>query len=191
MKKVLLRLADGFEEVEALTVVDYLRRKDISCETCSIKKETKVKGAHGISVEADVTLDEIKVVDDYDGIVLPGGLPGATNLRDDERVIGLVRKLNKNKKLVAAICAAPIVLERAGIIEEKDVTSYPGLEGDLKGANYSEELVVEDGNIITARGPAVAVYFALKIVEYLVGKESVKELKEDILLDMVEKKLER
>jgi len=182
-------LADGFEEVEALTVVDYLRRMDISCETCSIKEGNKVKGAHEIIVEADAVLRDIKNTEDYDGVILPGGLPGSSNLRDDERVINLIRELNKDRKLVAAICAAPIVLERAGIIDGKDVTSYPGCEGELKSANYSEELVVVDGNVITARGPAVAVYFALKIVEYFVGKTSANQLKEDILLDMVEKKV--
>lgn len=190
MKKVLLMLANGFEEVEALSVVDYLRRTNIVCNTCSIVKEELVKGAHEIVVKADVILDEIIDIDNYDGIILPGGLPGSTNLRDDERVIDLVKEFNKNGKLVAAICAAPIVLEKAGIIDGKNVTSYPGLEGDLKGAIYSEDLVVEDGNIITGRGPAVAVYFALKIIEYLTGKETAIALKKDILLDMVEEKVE-
>ncbi len=189
MKKVLLMLADGFEEVEAFTVVDYLRRMDIVCTTCSIVEDNKVKGAHSIIVETDKKLSEIKD-DEYDGIVLPGGLPGATNLRDDKRVIKLIQNFNKRNKLIAAICAAPIILEKAGIIEGKDITSYPGFEEDLKSGNYKEDLVVKDGNIITARGPAVAVYFALEIVEYLVGDEKRKSLRKDILLDMVEEKVE-
>jgi 4-methyl-5(b-hydroxyethyl)-thiazole monophosphate biosynthesis len=191
MKKVLLMLADGFEEVEALTVVDYLRRSNIICDTCSIVNEKTVKGAHEIVVESDLILDEMSDVHNYDGIILPGGLPGSTNLRDDEGVIGIVKDFNEKGKLVAAICAAPIVLERAGIINGKNVTSYPGLEGDLMGANYCEDLVVQDGNILTARGPAAAVYFSLKIIEYLAGKETAIEISKDILLDMVEEKVER
>ncbi|MCF6464487.1 DJ-1 family glyoxalase III [Clostridium sp. Cult2] len=191
MKKVLLLLAEGFEEVEALTTVDYLRRMDIIVDICSITEETKVKGAHRIVVEADKVLKEIDSIKNYDGMVIPGGLPGATNLRDDGRVIDMVKEFNDGGKLVAAICAGPIVLERAGIIKGKKVTSYPGFEGDLKESEYKDDLVVQDNNIITARGPAVAVYFALKIVENLVGKEKKEELKKDILLDMVEENISK
>lgn len=189
MKKVLLLLAKGFEEVEALTTVDYLRRMDIIVDTCSITEEIKVEGAHRIVVEADKVLGKIDSIKNYDGLVIPGGLPGATNLRDDGRVIDMVKEFNDGGKLVAAICAGPIVLERAGIIKGKKVTSYPGFEGDLKESEYSDDLVVQDGNIITARGPAVAVYFALKIVENLVGEGKKEGLKEDILLDLVERNI--
>lgn len=189
MKRVLIMLADGFEEVESLTVVDYLRRIDIVCDTVSITNDRIVKGAHQIVVKTDKILEEINNSSVYDALVLPGGMPGATNLRDDDKVINLVREFNEKGKLVGAICAAPIVLQKAGIIDGKRVTSYPGFENELRGANYSEELVVRDGNIITARGPAVAVYFAIEIVKYLCGKEFAKKLKEDILLDMVEKKV--
>ncbi len=185
MKKILLFLAEGFEEVEALTVVDYLRRMDIVVDTCSITEEKEVKGAHEIIVLADKILNEIEGPKDYDGIVIPGGMPGATNLRDEEKVIKLVQEFNHEEKLIAAICAGPIVLERAGILEGREVTSYPGFEGELKGI-YKEELVVQDKNIITARGPAVAVYFALKILENLLDRNRVEDLKKDILLDMVE-----
>ncbi|NLW22496.1 MAG: DJ-1/PfpI family protein [Tissierellia bacterium] len=186
MKKVLLLLAEGFEEVEAFTTVDYLRRMDIIVDTCSINGEKRVTGAHRITVEADKDLNEIHSIKNYDGMVIPGGLPGATNLRDNGRVIELVQDFNKEGKLLAAICAGPIVLQRAGIIKGKKVTSYPGFDNDLKEGIYTDELVVQDGNIITARGPAVAVYFAIKIVENLVGKEKGEELGKDILLDMVE-----
>ncbi|NLV76015.1 MAG: DJ-1/PfpI family protein [Tissierellia bacterium] len=185
MKKVLLLLAEGFEEVEALTTVDYLRRMDIIVDTCSIE-EKKVQGAHRITIEADKKIDEIDDIKNYDGLVIPGGIPGATNLRDDDRVIKLVKEFNQEEKIIAAICAGPIVLERAGILKGKKVTSYPGFEDDLKESSYKEDLVVQDGNIITARGPAVAVYFAIKLVENLVGKEKASELRRDILLDMVE-----
>lgn len=186
MKKVVLLLAEGFEEVEALTTVDYLRRMDIIVDTCSIKGGKSVQGAHRIVVEADKELHEINNMKNYDGIIIPGGMPGATNLRDNDKVIELVKQFNQEEKLIGAICAGPIVLQRAGILKGKEVTSYPGFEDDLKGSIYKESLVVQDGNIITARGPAVAVYFAIKLVENLVGEEKAEELRKDILLDMVE-----
>lgn len=186
MKKILLFLAEGFEEIEALTVVDYLRRMDIGVDTCSITGEKQVKGAHEIPVLADMVLDELEKPEEYAGLVIPGGMPGATNLRDNSRVIELVKEFHKDGKLVAAICAGPIVLEEAGILEGREVTSYPGFEEELKGI-YKEDVVVKDGNIITARGPATAVYFALEILESLSDKNRVEDLKKDILLDMVEK----
>lgn len=181
MKKVLLFLADGFEEVEALTVVDYLRRMDIEVNTVSITKDKKVKGAHDIVVIADNLISEINDIDAYDGVVIPGGMPGATNLRDNGKVIDIVKSVNEKKRLVAAICAGPMVLERAGIIKGRKVTSYPGFEDELKDGRYIEENVVKDENIITARGPVLAVDFAIEIVRYLLGEEKVVELKKDIL----------
>ena len=179
--KILLFLADGFEEVEALTVVDYLRRMDIDVETVSITEDKKVRGAHNITVIADNIVSELKDIDPYNGVVIPGGLPGATNLRDNPKVIEIVKELNKNKKLTAAICAGPIVLERAGIIKGKKITSYPGFEDQLKEGIYMEENIVRDGSIITGRGPALAVDFAIEIVDYLLGEEKAMELKRDIL----------
>ncbi|MBU5312588.1 DJ-1/PfpI family protein [Tissierella carlieri] len=181
MKKVILFLAEGFEEVEALTVVDYLRRKDINVDTVSITEDNEVKGAHEIVVLADKTINDIKDIDDYDAVIIPGGLPGATNLRDNDKVIDVVKKINENGKLTAAICAGPIVLERAGIIKDKEITSYPGFEDDLKNGVYIEQNVVRDGSIITARGPALAVDFAIEIIKYLLGEEKSEELKKDIL----------
>ncbi len=180
--KVIVFLADGFEEVEALTVVDYLRRMDIVVDTVSISQGKEVKGAHDISVLADKTIDQIENVDSYDGVIIPGGLPGATNLRDNPKVIEFVEKMGQGNKLAAAICAGPIVLERAGVIKGKKVTSYPGFEDQLPGGIYQKQDVVRDGNIITARGPALAVYFAIEIVGYLLGDEKAKELKDQILL---------
>jgi 4-methyl-5(b-hydroxyethyl)-thiazole monophosphate biosynthesis len=181
MKKVILFLAEGFEEVEALTVVDYLRRKNINVDTVSITEDNKVKGAHEIVVLADKIINDIKDIDDYDAVIIPGGLPGATNLRDNDKVIDVVKKVNENGKLISAICAGPIVLERAGVINGKNVTSYPGFEDDLKNGIYIEKNVVRDGNIITARGPALAVDFAIEIIRYLLGEEKAEELKKDIL----------
>ena len=179
--KILLFLADGFEEVEALTVVDYLRRMEITVETVSITEDERVKGAHDISIIADTNLSKLEDIASYDGVVIPGGLPGATNLRDNQDVVKIVKKMNENGKLTAAICAGPIVLEKAGIIKGKKVTSYPGFEEGLNGGIYLEENVVRDGNIITSRGPALAVDFAIEIIDYLLGKEKTRELKRDIL----------
>lgn len=126
-------------------------------------------------------IDDIKGIDMYDGVVIPGGLPGATNLRDDKRVIEIVEGMNDKGKLIGAICAGPIVLEKAGIIKGKNITSYPGFEDQLTDSSYSEKSVVKDGNIITSRGPSLAVDFAIEIVSYLLGEDKAQELKDDIL----------
>lgn len=179
MQKVAVMLADGFEEVEALTVVDIVRRVGITCDMFSISGE-EVKGAHDIVVKADKLIsDEIK---EYDVIVLPGGMPGATNLRDNEEVIKLVKYFNNNNKIIGAICAAPIILGKADIIEGKNVTSYPGFEKELSKGNYLEEHVVVDGNIITSRGPATAMLFAYKILE-LLQCDKWKNLSEGMLFN--------
>ncbi len=179
--KVIVFLADGFEEVEALTTVDYLRRAGIQVDTVSITRDKEVKGAHDISVWADQTMDDIEGIGSCDGVIIPGGMPGASNLRNDDRVIDIVKKAYENQKLVAAICAGPIVLERAGIIQGKRITSYPGFKKQLPGGAYQEENVVQDGNLITARGPALAVDFAVEIVICLLGEKKAKELKDGIL----------
>ena len=182
--KVLVFLAEGFEEVEALTVVDYLRRTDIKVDTVSITEDKLVKGAHDIIVTADKLLSDVKHPQIYNGLIIPGGMPGATNLKDNSNVIKLVKKFDKENKLVAAICAGPIVLQEAGIISGKRVTSYPGFEDQLEGCNYCKDKVTRDGNIITARGPAIAVDFVMKIIEYLLGKGKINALKESILYEM-------
>lgn len=179
--KVIVFLADGFEEVEALTAVDYLRRKNIEVETLSITDMKTVEGAHNIAVIADKLLSQLENISSYDGIIIPGGLRGAENLRDNENVIEVIKKANQDNKLLAAICAAPIVLERAGVIKGKKITSYPGFEEQLKDSIYQNQTVVTDGNIITSRGPALAVDFALEIIKYLLGNKKAEELKKDIL----------
>ncbi|NFJ31479.1 DJ-1/PfpI family protein [Clostridium botulinum] len=183
MTKVLIFIADGFEEIEALTVVDLLRRANIRCDMCSIASNKEVKGAHNILVNVDKTLEEIKT-NDYSSLVIPGGMPGAANLRDNNKVINLVKEFNRDEKLIAAICAGPIVLSKANIIKGKEVTSYPGFEEDLKEGIYKEDLVVQDGNIITSRGPSAAMYFAFKILENF-KKDSAKEIKEDMLFHLL------
>ena len=180
MKKTAVLLADGFEEIEALTVVDIMRRGNVLCDMISINN-IEVIGAHNIKVSTDKILDE--TIYDYDLIVFPGGMPGATNLKKDKKVIETVKKFDEEGKLVAAICAAPIVLAEAGIIQEKNVTSYPGFEDELKGCNYKEEKVVVDGNIITSRGPATAMEFSYKLLEVL-GNETYNDLKKGMLYNV-------
>ena len=180
--KVIVFLADGFEEVEALTVVDYLRRVEgVTVDMISIGEGLEVVGAHHIRVKADKNIKELEDIGLYDGVVIPGGMPGATNLRDHAGVIKIVQAINEQEKLVGAICAGPIVLERAKVIGGKKVTSYPGFEGDLPNSIYKEGDVVLDGNIITARGPAKAQDFAIEIVRFLAGQDQAEALKVDIL----------
>lgn len=187
MKKVVVLLAEGFEEIEALSVVDILRRAGVVCHMCSIG-EKMVSGAHKIKIEADLLFDETDF-DDYDALVLPGGMPGSSYLRDDKRVIDIVKKYNKEGKIIGAICAAPIVLERAGIIDERVITSYPSEKETLKASRYVEELVAVDNNLITSRGPATALYFAYEILNKLGDCDEAVNLKEGMLLNFAESKI--
>ncbi|QBD85237.1 DJ-1/PfpI family protein [Clostridium tetani] len=180
VKKIVVMLAKGFEEIEALTVVDILRRVGVDCKTCSITEEKMVKGAHNIYVKSDTLLKDFKEYE-FSGIVLPGGMPGATNLRDNKTVIGIIKEFNDENKLIAAICAAPIVLKEADIVENKNITSYPGFEEELKGSNYKEDKVVQHGNIITSRGPSTAIDFTFKILENIIDEKELEELKKSML----------
>ena len=167
MSKVAVMLAEGFEEGEALTIVDIIRRANIECHTISTVGE-KVCGCHDIVVKADsIISDDVK---EYDMVVLPGGLPGATNLRDDDRVIKLLKEMNKAGKFVCAMCAAPIVLGKAGVLEGKNFTAYVGYDEKIETTgSFKEDSVVVDGNLITSRGPATAYAFAYKLVDVLGG----------------------
>lgn len=175
-KKTLIMLADGFEEIEAITVIDILRRADIEVITAGIN-DIKVQGSHGITVIADKKLAQIK--GDFDACVLPGGMPGATNLASSEKVNSFIKQMHKNGKIIAAICASPaIVLAPLGILQNKTATCFPGMQGNFgKKVIYKEENVVIDGNIITSRGPATTLLFALAIVEKLSGKETSEKIK--------------
>lgn len=184
MKRVAIILAEGFEEIEALTVVDVLRRAKIDCDMISIDKEF-VTSSHNIMVKADKTIDD--TIKEYDMIVLPGGLPGANNLANNDTVIELIKYFDENKKYIAAICASPaIVLSVAGIEKNRYITSYPEekFEKLLEKSNYIEELVVVDDNLITSRGPATTMLFAYKIVDVLGGDSS--SLKEGMLWNELE-----
>lgn len=171
-------LAEGFEEIEAVTVIDVLRRAQVEVVTVGTVTAS-VRGSHGIGLVADTTLAEIGE-GLRDALVLPGGLPGSTNLRDDPRVRRAVCEHLEKGRLVAAICAAPIVLEAAGVLRGRRATSYPGQA--LPSATYLEERVVEDGNLITSRGPGTAFQFSLRIVERLVGGQVAAQLRHRMLV---------
>ena len=164
MKKIAVLCKDGFEEIEALTPVDVLRRANVHVDLVGMD-DLKVISSHQITIQMDCVFnDQIK---EYDGIVIPGGLPGATNLRDDARVIEIVQQFNQEHKLIAAICAGPIVLAKAGILKDKICTCSPGFETQLTGANYQEAIVQKDDHIITGKGPAAALEFGYTILESL------------------------
>ena len=180
MKQVCVFLADGFEEVEALTAVDLLRRARVYVDTVSITDEYKVHGAHGINVQTEDLFDEVNF-DEFDMIVLPGGMPGTTNLMQHPGVRKVVTSFAKEGKLVGAICAAPMVLEDLGLLEGKKATCYPSCEENLKSAVLTGAPVAVDGNIITSRGVGTAIDFALELIEKLVGSEMAKKISSDIV----------
>jgi 4-methyl-5(b-hydroxyethyl)-thiazole monophosphate biosynthesis len=178
MSKVNVYLADGFEEVEGLTVVDLLRRAGIETDMVSIMGRKEITGARKIPVLADKLFEE---QDDPDMIVLPGGMPGTLHLKAHEGLADLIRKADKEGKVLAAICAAPTVLEQYGMLEGRKATSYPAMEEELKSADYQTEKVVVDGKIITSRGMGTAIDFAAKLVELLKGTKEKDELLESIV----------
>jgi len=179
MKKVMIPLGEGFEEIEAVTNIDVFRRAGLEVVTAGLGKR-EVEGDHGIKIEADLLLKDVDI-NELDAIVLPGGMPGAENLRNNDKLVWLISELDQREGLVAAICAAPMVLDKAGVIEGKNATSYPGFARKMPSCNYTEERVVRDGNVITGRGPGVAMEFALEVVRYLVGHDKVDELKDEML----------
>ena len=184
MKKVLVFIADGTEEVEVVTVVDYLRRAEIEVDLVSVMEGRKIKGAQEIYMGADKTVEEVKAAD-YDAFYVPGGLPGATNIRDNEMAINLLKEGFENNKIISALCAAPIVLEKAGVLENKNYTCYPSFEEKIQAGNFKEDNIVVDGNIITGRGPAIAASLAYKLIEVLVGKEKSDEVREGTLYNLI------
>ena len=168
MKKIAILLADGFEEIEAFTPKDVLNRAGFVCDLISINEDKFVKSTHEITIVADKVLNKQDDLSEYDMIILPGGMPGAKYLSEHENVIKTIKEFNNQNKFIAAICAAPaLVLSKAGIVKNRKVTSYPGMDNYLTDAIYQEDAVVQDKNIITSRGPATAMQFAFKLVEVL------------------------
>jgi protein deglycase len=178
MPKVLVPLAPGFEEIEAITVIDVLRRAQIGVAVAALEGK-EVEGAHGIRVGADLSLDAARAAE-FDAIVLPGGQPGTRNLAADPRVLELVRTLAQSGKIVAAICAAPTVLEAAGVLAGRRATAFPGEE--LPSAEYSFDRVVEDDNLVTSRAAGTAMEFALALVRRLAGHGVATELRQRMLV---------
>lgn len=164
MKKLLFILADGFEEIEAFLPVDFLRRLNFEV-TLSGFFATEVTGSHGITVKADKLLKDIPL--DFDALVLPGGMSGSVNLRDNPTVINIVKRFYKEDKLIAAICAAPIALDKAGILQGKKHTAHPSVKDSFKSSIYTGNRIEIDNNIITGKGPGVSAEFALTIAKYL------------------------
>ncbi len=176
---VYLLLAPGFEEIEAITPVDLLRRAGLEVTTVGIDAKM-VRGAHGITVEADDVMDNVDF-SDIDCLILPGGNPGFKNLERDDAVRDLITQVEATDKLLAAICAAPSILGRMGLLKGKKATVYPGMQDELKGADFVEEPVVVDGNIVTSRGAGTAIAFSGKLIELLKNKATAEEVLKSIV----------
>lgn len=174
MKKVLVPLADGFEEIETMTVVDVLRRAGVEVVIAGLR-EGILEGAHKIKLTPDTLLARVQP-ENFDALVLVGGQPGVDNLRADSRVLEILRGMNAKQKTIGAICAAPMILRDAGLIAGMKLTSYPGVEKELSGSVYSQERVVFDQHRITSRGPGTSMEFVLALIEKLVSREKAEEL---------------
>ncbi|MFO7582103.1 DJ-1 family glyoxalase III [Guyparkeria sp.] len=181
--KALILLAPGFEDLEAITTVDILRRADIDLTVASLH-EDYATGARGTTVVTDTNLTLLGTESTFDAIVLPGGQPGSNNLAADKRVIARLQEQSREGRLIAAICAAPKVLAAANLLKGRRITHFPGALSaeEAAGAEVLDEPVVVDGNVVTGRGPGVALDFALAVVEQLAGRE---------MRDSVESKLAR
>lgn len=182
MPTVLIPLAEGCEELEAVTLIDLLRRADIKVITASLADQRQLTASRGVQLVADTTLESV-VYDEFDMIILPGGLPGTTHLNNDPRIHAILKRLNASGKAIAAICAAPLVLATAGLLENKMATYYPSVlnSSDWPGIKLSDEPVVVDGQILTSKGPGTAIDFALTIIEYLKDKQSRNEVEAELV----------
>lgn len=168
-------LADGFEEIEALAPVDFLRRAGVAVKTAALNEKTAI-GSHNITVNTDINADDVLLTEELEAIILPGGMPGAQNLNDDERVQKAIDYALSSGKLVCAICAAPFILGRKGALKGKKATCFPGFEEELLGATVVNQGVVKDGNVITAQGAGVAWEFGEKIAGELVGNDVSRKI---------------
>ena len=182
MKKVCVFLADGFEEIEGLTVVDILRRAGVETETVSVMGRKQINGSHGIIVEADKVFEEADVAD-ADMLVLPGGMPGTLNLKAHEGLRKQILSFNSQGKYLAAICAAPTVLSELGLLKEKKACAYPSFEEELDCGEVLKVPTVTDGNITTGRGMGAAIPFALRLAAILCGDEKAEEIRKSVVYE--------
>lgn len=180
MKKIAIFFAEGYEEIEALTVVDLCRRAGIGAEMVSVTESLKVTGAHGIPVIMDKMLSDVDF-DALDMIVLPGGMPGTRNLEQVPLLMEQVKAFAAAGKYIAAICAAPSVFGHLGLLKGKKACCYPGFEQELSGANVTYEPCEADGNIITSRGMGCAIDFSLKIIEMLENGDMASKIGRQII----------
>ena len=184
MKTAAIFLIEGFEETEALTTVDILRRGGVVVTTVSLMSGPEVISKNKIPVRTDAMFDSVKN-QNFDMIILPGG---TINIKNHDGLQELIKKYASENKLIGAICAAPAALGRAGVLHGKTAVCYPGLESHLEGARIGKNIVETDGNITTAKGPAVTPFFALKLLEILEGKAMADEVAEGFLIPMVYKR---
>ncbi len=180
MAKITVFIADGTEEIEALTVVDLARRAGIEVDTVSVNDRTTITGSHNIKIILDAVIGQVEW-NSVDMIVLPGGKVGVDNLKACTELTDKVKEFALAGKPVAAVCAAPSILGGLGILNGKRATCYPGFEDKLTGAEYVKEPVVKDGNIITSRGLGTSIQFAAAIIEYLAGKDAAEEVLNQII----------
>jgi len=179
--RILLFLAEGFEEIEAVAPIDVFRRAGIEVTTVSVTTDLTVMGAHRVGVKVDVSFADA----DFSGsflLYLPGGMPGTTNLDNHAGLKKLIEKQAEKGGKIAAICAAPSILGKMGLLKNKEAVCYPGFESLLTGAKVSESTIVKSGSIMTAKGPGVAIPFALKIVEELKGKEVAQQVANGMIM---------
>jgi 4-methyl-5(b-hydroxyethyl)-thiazole monophosphate biosynthesis len=175
--RLIVPLAEGFEEIEAVAIIDVLRRANIKVDIVGVEDEI-VAGRNGIKILCDKIISDVKP-EDYDGIVLPGGNPGYKNLENNQQVINFIKYFNSKGKIIAAICAAPTILEKIGILEGKKATCFPSMKDKIR--NFVDEKVVVDDNIITSQGPGTAIEFALEIVK-LLDPSYYEQLKKDLVV---------
>ena len=181
MKKAIVFLANGFEEIEALGTIDILRRGGIDVKTVSITEDTVVTGAHNVPIIADTTLTKA-ILNQADALILPGGMPGASNLNNSETVKEALLQQYRDGKIVAAICAAPMVLGGLGLLKGRNATCYPGFEPQLIGANITGEAVEISDNVITGKGPGLVMNFALALVAAIKSDAVAEEVAAGLLL---------
>jgi 4-methyl-5(b-hydroxyethyl)-thiazole monophosphate biosynthesis len=178
---ILIHLATGFEETEAVTIIDVLRRANLDVMTVSVTGTLKVTGAHNISIEADMLYDEA----DYSHakmIILPGGMPGTTNLMNHAGLIGQLKNFNQEQKWIAAICAAPMILGSLGFLQNRKAVCYPGFEDKLTGASVVNEPFIVDENIVTGKSPGTAMVFSLEIVRLLKGEQLAADVRAGLVI---------